>query len=165
MPCFHPDDDSQNSCRFEDFLLPINRRRSQHRNGIRFWGSSLFRKHAGDGRPTTRTRRSNPRERRKIEMEVWEAGSSFAWREVLILCLFEETMRMNPNGCFLTHMYPRAGPNEKRIFQEKNCTCTSNRMCWFRILRIYFQKGKGKRQEVFSSHQRVELGGHSWEWN
>ncbi|KAK1547971.1 hypothetical protein Q3G72_004921 [Acer saccharum] len=39
--------------------------------------------------------------------------------EVLILCLFEETMRMNPKGCFLTHMYPRAGPNEKRIFQEK----------------------------------------------
>jgi hypothetical protein len=24
-----------------------------------------------------------------------------------------------------------------------------------------FPKRKGKRQEVFSSHQRVELGGHS----
>lgn len=25
--------------------------------------------------------------------------------------------------------------------------------------RIYFQKGREKEQEVFSSHQRVELGG------
>lgn len=68
---------------------------------------------------------------------------------------------MNPKGCFLTHMYPRAGSNEKRIFQEKVVQEKKESNVLIPDFSDLFPKRKGKRQEVFSSHQRVELGGHS----